>query len=58
MIGTLSADFIMARGHKRRTLEAGHMTAPARIANFTRFPLHRSGRPHMTHIQARQATAR
>ncbi|CAO3443504.1 hypothetical protein [Azospirillum largimobile] len=28
----------MARGHKRRTLEAGHMTAPARIANRTDFP--------------------
>ena len=49
LIGTRSANFIMARGHEHRTLR-GLTHDPTRTHRQARplFPLHRSGRPHMT----------
>jgi hypothetical protein len=49
MIGTSSADSIMARGRQRHTSEAVHMTAPRETRrSHTGKPLQSGCRPHMT----------
>ena len=53
LIGTRSADFIMARGHRAAPFEAEHMTAPDHIAARPIFLLRNSGRPHMMKLASR-----
>ena len=48
VIGSQSADFIMASGLIVPHKQAGHMTAPDQTAKNVTFPLQRRGRPHMT----------